>query len=208
MLNKIIPIKIDEINENFYSGFWSRLGAVLLDFLFIFLITFLYAFIFSFLDSINNYVFFITMSIFYLLILWYCIYFSKRFGGTLGKIIVGIKIIRMDSSPIGWKEAFLRESLSIALTLMLIIIMLKGIIFANDEVLNNLTWSKKMGYLKSFEIFGIYKILSNIWTWSEIVVLLFNKRKRAIHDFIAKTVVVKTKYIEIIREKMKDSNGV
>jgi hypothetical protein len=31
MSNKIIPLKIDGINENIYSGFWARLGANLLD---------------------------------------------------------------------------------------------------------------------------------------------------------------------------------
>jgi uncharacterized RDD family membrane protein YckC len=32
---------------------------------------------------------------------------------------------------------------------------------------------------------------------------LTNKRRRAIHDFIAGTVIVKSKYVEKIRDKMK-----
>jgi uncharacterized RDD family membrane protein YckC len=28
-----------------------------------------------------------------------------------------------------------------------------------------------------------------IWVWSEVVVMLFNKRRRALHDFIAGTIV-------------------
>ncbi len=38
-----------------------------------------------------------------------------------------------------------------------------------------------------------YEVLSfalNVWIWSEVIVLLFNRRKRALHDFIAGTVVV------------------
>jgi uncharacterized RDD family membrane protein YckC len=31
-----------------------------------------------------------------------------------------------------------------------------------------------------------------VWIWSEIIVLLFNRRKRALHDFIAGTVVIHT----------------
>ena len=34
----------------------------------------------------------------------------------------------------------------------------------------------------------------NIWIWGEFIVLLMNKRRRALHDFLAGTVVIKKKY--------------
>ena len=34
------------------------------------------------------------------------------------------------------------------------------------------------------------KIIEEVWVWSEFIVLLMNRKKRAIHDFIAGTVVV------------------
>jgi uncharacterized RDD family membrane protein YckC len=37
-------------------------------------------------------------------------------------------------------------------------------------------------------------IFSDVWYCSEMVVLLFNKRKRALHDFIAGTVVIQKEY--------------
>ena len=36
--------------------------------------------------------------------------------------------------------------------------------------------------------------LSQVWYWSELLVLLTNKRKRALHDFIAGTVVIKKQF--------------
>jgi uncharacterized RDD family membrane protein YckC len=30
---------------------------------------------------------------------------------------------------------------------------------------------------------------NQVWMWSEVVVMLFNRRRRALHDFIAGTVV-------------------
>jgi hypothetical protein len=33
---------------------------------------------------------------------------------------------------------------------------------------------------------------NTIWVWSEVVVILFNERRRALHDFIAGTIVVQT----------------
>ncbi len=34
------------------------------------------------------------------------------------------------------------------------------------------------------------RILSDIWFWSELVTLFFNQKKRALHDFMAGTVVI------------------
>ena len=39
-----------------------------------------------------------------------------------------------------------------------------------------------------------------IWTLSTIIVLVSNSRKRTIHDFIAGTVVIKSIFVEKIRE--------
>jgi uncharacterized RDD family membrane protein YckC len=35
-------------------------------------------------------------------------------------------------------------------------------------------------------------VLIQVWIWSEFITMLFNKRRRAIHDYIAGTVVVRT----------------
>lgn len=35
------------------------------------------------------------------------------------------------------------------------------------------------------------QVVENIWVWSELVVLLTNRKRRALHDFIAGTVVIK-----------------
>jgi uncharacterized RDD family membrane protein YckC len=38
-----------------------------------------------------------------------------------------------------------------------------------------------------------YGLVSNAWTLSELVVLMLNRRRRALHDFIAGTVVIRTR---------------
>jgi len=35
---------------------------------------------------------------------------------------------------------------------------------------------------------------NQIWMWSEFIVLLLNKRKRALHDYVAGTVVIKRSF--------------
>jgi uncharacterized RDD family membrane protein YckC len=41
-----------------------------------------------------------------------------------------------------------------------------------------------------------YDISSQIWIWGELIALLFNRRKRALHDFIAGTVVIHKDFAE------------
>ena len=63
---------------------------------------------------------------------------------------------------------------------------------------------KKQEYLMTLlpAYFTLYTWTSNIWTYGELFVLLLNRRKRALHDFIAETVIIKTKYIAKMRAAM------
>jgi hypothetical protein len=44
--------------------------------------------------------------------------------------------------------------------------------------------------------YGAVNIASEIWFWSDFIVLIFNKRKRALHDLIAGTVVIRKEYAD------------
>ena len=114
------------------------------------------------------------------------------------------KIIRTDGEAIGWKESFLRYSINLALTLFRIVMMTVCILQADDAVYTSLGWQRQAQYLMSLSptFFRVHTRISNIWFYSELIVLLTNDRKRAIHDFIAGTVIVKAKYIDKIREAM------
>jgi uncharacterized RDD family membrane protein YckC len=202
MTNKAIPLEIEGITEKFYSGFWSRLGANLLDGL----ISIPYSFLLVFIDSLNKYVYLFTIIPNLIFIFWYNIYLPKRYGGTPGKLIVGIRIVKIDSSPIDWKESFLRYSVTMTFSVIAIAMTAMAVLVVDDEIYNSLRWFQKTAYLSSVSNNNIITTLSSIWFWSEIVVLLFNKRKRAIHDFIAGTVIVKSEYIEKIRNKMAELN--
>jgi uncharacterized RDD family membrane protein YckC len=203
MKPEIIPVEIVEINDNIYSGFWPRLGAMLLDG--IIMIPVLIVTIF--LDSFDKHLNLLTLFAHFLFNFWYSVYLPYKYGGTPGKLIVGIRIVKLDASAIGWREAVLRESVYLIISVIDAIIMTAAIFMADNEVYKNLGWVQQMEYLDSFAVgSGIRTSLLQLWTWSEMIVLLTNKRKRAIHDFIAGTVIVKSKYIEKIREKMEGKN--
>ena len=75
---------------------------------------------------------------------------------------------------------------------------------ADETVFNDLDWLKRTQYLMSLATipFTIYVWASNIWIYSEFIILLTNKRKRAAHDFIAGTAIVRTVYVNKINEIM------
>jgi uncharacterized RDD family membrane protein YckC len=204
MDNKQTPLEIEGITDNLYAGFWIRLGSLLLDNLFMLPVIFLTLY----LNGLGKNIYFYTLIPNVVFGLWYSIYLPKKYGGTPGKLVAGVKIIRLDGEAIGWKEAILRHSVLLALTILSSIWMTSCLLSADDETFKSLGWLQQTQYLMTLSpgFFKFYNWASNIWIYSEFIVLLTNKRKRAIHDFIAGTVIVKAKYVDQIREAMNPSD--
>lgn len=200
MDNKQTPLQIEGIHDSLYAGFWSRLGSLLLDAIFMIPIVFLTLY----LNGLGKNIYFITFIPNFLFGLWYGIYLPKKYGGTPGKLVVGIKIIRIDGEPIDWKESILRYSINLVIILFSVIMMTVCILQVDDSVFTSLSWLNQSQYLMTLSptFFKVHIWISNIWIYGELVVLLTNKRKRAIHDFIAGTVIVRAKYIDKIRVAM------
>lgn len=95
----------------------------------------------------------------------------------------------------------------LVLTILSIIWMTSCLLSADEETFKSLSWLQQTEYLTTLSpgFFKFYNWVSNIWIYSEFIVLLTNKRKRAIHDFIAGTVIVRAKYVDQIREAMNPS---
>jgi uncharacterized RDD family membrane protein YckC len=193
-----IPLKIDELQEDVYGDFGSRLAAILIDLVFLAPLGLL-SYLMNPLDK-NFQIAFIIFNFF--IICWYQIYLVKKYGGTPGKLLAGLKIICINGTKAGWKEAILRHSVGLALSLAFNIVLINAMARADNSHYASLAWTKKNLYLTTFFplFFNIEKWLNNIWSWSELVVLLTNKKKRALHDFIAGTIVVKIKYMGNIDE--------
>jgi len=200
MIDKQTPLQIEGISESLYAGFWTRLGSLLLDFIFILPVVFLI----QYLNGLGKDIYYYTLIPNLLFAIWYHIYLPKKYGGTPGKLAVGITIVKLDGQPIDWQEAILRHIVLLILTLLASIIMIVTIMEADEETYTSLGWLERSQYLMTLSpgFFKFYNWTNNIWIYSEFIVLLTNKRKRAIHDFIAGTVIVRTKYLGKIREVM------
>lgn len=174
-----------------YAGFWVRLGALLVDGLVNLPLIFLYYYLFGL--SWNTAV---IIQIPYLF-LWaaYNIYFLGRWGQTIGKMATHVKVTRLDGSPIGYKQAFLRHVVDLALTIIGKISFLVALFSVSRVNFEIAGWEARNALLRDASPYwGFWaEHALAIWILSEMIVLLFNKKKRALHDFIAGTVVIKTK---------------
>lgn len=112
----------------------------------------------------------------------YSIICHYRFGMTIGKKVAGIKVIDVsENRPITLRQAFLRDIAFVILSIADIAIS----IWAYS------TW--ELGETPEYILTALTLSGSAwlLWTITEIVSMLTNSKRRAIHDFIAGTVVVR-----------------
>jgi uncharacterized RDD family membrane protein YckC len=201
-MDSILPLRIKNgaDYESPYAGFWLRAAAHFLDIL----IWLLYIFAEFYLERIDY--FYVKFFLFFGIafrFFWF-VYLLKRFGGTPGKLICGIKVIRKDGTPVGWREAFLRSIVDFPYAIYAVLVEIWLIHQMGYGVFQNLPpleYGKFVHENKS-SFDRIASFSYEIWFWGELVVLLFNERKRAIHDFIAGTVVVKKKMLPAIEKSI------
>lgn len=126
----------------------------------------------------------------YLLIFWliffsgfsafYTIFMHFKYGMTFGKMLTKIKVVNIDETKITLKQSFMRES-------VFLIIESICIIFFIFEIFNSSLEVNKV-------LDGYQDLIGNIslgWILLELLTMLTNVKRRALHDYIAKTVVIK-----------------
>ncbi|USA54399.1 RDD family protein [Acinetobacter sp. C32I] len=187
---EFLPTEVD--NEKVYAGFWKRLAAAIIDSLI--LIPFMV--IAHHTQSISIISSMITLVISAVLFSVYVIYFHYRFGATLGKMAIKIKITCPNGSKISLKQALIRSSIDIGFSLLTVIAQLIALKHADPTIYLNAGFTDRAKYILLLypAWYSLVSTLSQVWWWSEFITLLFNKRKRAIHDFMAGTVVIKKQY--------------
>jgi len=148
-----------------YKTFAPRFGAALIDSIF-------FVPLYLFLEEITGPV--LLWEIF-TDILWcaYSIGFHGKYGQTLGKMIMKIKVVEHlnEENYIGYKKAALREIGGIILIVI-------------DYILRSCINSEDNYLITSI-------LLSGGWIFIELFSMLFNSKGRAIHDFIAGSIVKK-----------------
>lgn len=173
-----------------YGGFWRRVGAQILDALILAPLGILAYFGAQF--SHLFYLYYLVPSI--LISLFYSVYLVKRYGGTPGKRILDMRIVMTDGSPVTGSAALLRYSVMLALSTIPSVGMAIAALNVSAEGYDSLGFVERMQLFNvntpSWALFASY----TLWVWiiAGLIVMLCNRRRRATHDFIANTLVIRT----------------
>jgi uncharacterized RDD family membrane protein YckC len=178
------------IAEPEYAGFWIRLGAIGVD-----------SAIFLPLNIMDNWSFRHNRTLYIasrvisdFLYILLSVFLVRWRGGTPGKLFSGLRILTTQFKPVGWKEAWLRESIGLAFSITSTILFLSAIARLSEDEFLRLGAHQRAQQLKALGGLPIAIVYwaGIIWVASEFIVLLTNPRRRALHDLVAGTVVIRS----------------
>jgi uncharacterized RDD family membrane protein YckC len=177
---EVLDLGLTEETTLNYSSIGKRFGALFLDGLIV-CILFMPVVIFNFMDLRNIY----TTIFLYLAMLLYKPFMEYKYGATLGKMAVGIKVTTYTGEAITLQQSVLRSLfyiISYALSMITsVMVQSSGISMSTIIEYNAAMSSNPLNTLNS--IISLVILIDYIPPF-------FDKQKRCIHDRMAKTVVI------------------
>ncbi len=157
-----------------YSTFWPRFWSPSIDSVILWpIVSLLPVIIFDLFPTSFSAVNIATTLFFYA----YSIHFHGTYGGTIGKLKCGIRVVDAKTEqPIGLRQAFMRDAVPLCLALGLYVY---AFTLRGEESFEESTYVAWVPALFGF------------WFLAEILTMLTNEKRRALHDFIAGTVVIR-----------------
>lgn len=200
MEDKQLPVHLEGSFDSIYGNFGYRFAALLLDGIILAPVTVG----FLFYNSLNLNNVYIGILVTNLINIFYHIYFPTRFGGTPGKLALGLHILKMNGDAITYSDAFRRYLPNLLLGLIAIINTLFAVSKADAKLYNDISWIKQSEYLQSLNssMFSIQMICINAFFFTSFIIFMINERKRSISDLSGDTAVVKKYYLKQIKEVM------
>ena len=122
---------------------------------------------------------------------FYSVLMHGRFGQTLGKMACGVKVVdKSEAKAITYRQAFLRDSMLIVLGLIVSATLLPDVLNGVNpyEVAEDLSPQEMR---REVFVMLLYSSLTMFWFFAEVVTMLTNRKRRAVHDFIARSVVIR-----------------
>lgn len=190
-------LRIERVTNNLdggplmYVGFWRRLAAYAIDFA----ILIPYALLARQLIYSSRAAYLVNVLIGTLIAIDFQVYLVKRFGGSPGKLLMRMRIAKLDGSPVGYRQASIRYSVLFVISMLTSAGLLLSLFHMSAIEYTGFTTSKAR--VRSLEAgapawYQPVQIAGSVWVWSEFLVLLTNRKRRALHDFMAGTVVIST----------------
>ena len=133
-------------------------------------------------------------------ILW--LWLVVRFGGTPGKLIIGVRIVDARGKFLSWGRAVRRIIFpSLVLTINSHLQMWRALTTYPDSAPHS-SFLEIGGLMNEYgQPFAMLAIVLGLLVYADIGAVLFNRKKRALHDFIAGSFVITKKSYRGLAEK-------
>jgi uncharacterized RDD family membrane protein YckC len=178
-----------------YAGFWPRLAAIIVDMI---VLAPVIGISFWTLSASRTTALLLELPLAFAFA-FYNIYFIGRWGQTIGKMALKIRVVRLDGGEAGFKRAFYRHAVDFAFSVATSALAVYALMSVTDHEYSMLAFDERVNLAEDKT--GVWTSaliwLSFAWTGSELVVLLLNEKRRALHDYIAGTVVIRTREIAV-----------
>lgn len=173
-----------------YAGFWQRFGAYWVDVI-VMLPLMALAYFGGEWSRLFQLYWFVPGLLFGL---FFSVYLVKRYGGTPGKLVLNTRIAMLDGSPVTLKAALIRHAVLFLLSALMALALVQATLHITDAEYFSLGYLARAVRLVELapSWYMPVSVLLQVWVWGEFVTMLFNKRRRAVHDFLAGTIVVRT----------------
>lgn len=163
-----------------YKTFWPRFWALFIDGLVFMPMAFFSDWLFGIeLNSVINliyYAFIDTLSYYF-----YTVYMHGKFGQTIGKMLMKIKVSKVNGEPFTYKRALYRDSVIIGASILILFIEAGPILNGINPLLAT----------EGSQAFLVLIWIQLAWFMIEFITMLTNNKRRAVHDFIAGSVVTR-----------------
>jgi uncharacterized RDD family membrane protein YckC len=172
-----------------YAGFWSRFVAGLIDGV-VWVPVIVLA---VWLDGVSYAGAVISAFVGPAFLIPYNVGLVAFYGGTVGKLVRGLRVRQVNGAAATWANAWKRSSVDIVFSISGAIFTLIALTRIDADAYFDASWQSRAEILgQAIPAIQWFYWASLLWMLSEFVTLLSNKRRRALHDFIGGTVVVHT----------------
>ena len=169
--------------EEKYKTFWRRFWAGWVDTVVLLPLYFLDMFIWNNHQNISVFILLLWYGIYSLSYTVYSIIMHGKLGQTLGKMAMRVKVLDISETPLSMSQAIKRDIVPLGLTIV-------GIVLEAQTILSgvNIYDPKLSKYDASFYL---TMLSTSGWFTAEVITMLCSNKRRALHDYIADSVVVK-----------------
>ncbi len=185
------PIKYDTIKK--VASIKKRIAAAFIDALIFILPSFI-----NFQFNTNWIASEVTIIVVGIVGILYKVLMTYHFGGTVGKLALKIRVVNCNMKRVTLKQSILRvlvDSVLILLNWIIRIYTLSEIGIDTFTALTNVERGKLL--METSVIYPLFLKVNQIWSIGDSLSVLINGDNRALHDFIAGTIVVKKEYAEV-----------